>query len=164
MRDALRWLSQAAFYAAFFLPLAYLTHAPPYRALPPDMAVLKVAIRHAGAIVGACTTPGAGKFDDRPINMRPTKICPRERSPLALQLILDGETLYRATVPASGLHNDQLASVYRRFNVPAGHHQLQVLMNDDVSITGYNWQMTKELDVRAAQVMVLSFKEGFVLQ
>jgi hypothetical protein len=79
-------------------------------------------------------------------------------------LILDGNTLYRASVEASGLHSDGVSSMYRRFNIPAGNHHLQLLMNDDVAVDGYTWQFEQDIQLQPAQVVVASFKEGFRLQ
>jgi hypothetical protein len=166
MDKAVHYLAQALLYALFFVPLVYISHLPTHRNMDDDMAVLKVAIRHPGEIIGECTSAVAGEGHGmRPAAMQQvTEICPRERSPLQLELILDGETLYRATVPAAGLHSDGIASMYQQFTVPAGSHHLQLRMNDDVAVDGYNWQLDQDIELQPAQVMVASFKEGFRLQ
>ncbi len=139
-------------------------NSPCYRTLAEDMAELKIAVRHAGKTIGACTPVAAGVYTPLPGDKQRPEICPRERSPLQLELLLDGKTLYRATVPASGLHNDGVSSIYRRFAIPAGSHHLQLRMNDDVAQTDYPWVLEQEVELRPAQVMVASFKEGFRLQ
>jgi hypothetical protein len=159
-----RYLGQALLYALFFVPLVFVTHQPTHQHLAEDMAVLKIAVRHAGEIIGQCTTVDAAEYANQPANMQRVEICPRERSPLELELILDGDTLYRASVPAPGLHNDGVSSMYKRFNVPAGAHHVQLRMNDDKAVDGYNWQLEQDVQLRPAQVMVASFKEGFRLQ
>ena len=164
MVDVRRYLAQAFLYALFFLPIAWLTHLPVHRHLDEGMAELKIAVRHAGAIVGACTAVTAGTYTPLPGDKQRPEICPRERSPLQLELLMDGETLYRATVPAPGLHNDGVASIYRRFTVPVGSHHLQLRMNDDAAVEGYAWVFEQNVDLKPAQVMVASFKEGFRLQ
>lgn len=164
MADIRRYLAQAALYAALFIPLAYFTHLPTYRHLDEGLAVLKIAIRHAGEIIGECTTLTAEETAALPPNMRHAQNCPRERSPLKLELLLDGKSVYSATVPPSGLHNDGISSMYHRLEVPAGKHQLLLRMNDDVATQGYNWQLEEAVDLQPAQVMVASFKEGFRLE
>ena len=164
MTNATRYLGQALLYTLFFVPLVFITQQPTHRHLDEDMAVLKVAVRHAGKVIGACAPINATDQSNRPVNMQLAEICPRERSPLQLELVLDGNTLYRASVAASGLHNDGVASMYRRFNVPAGSHHLQLRMNDDVEVDGYTWQLEQDIQLQPAQVMVASFKEGFRLQ
>ncbi|MDH3993646.1 MAG: hypothetical protein OEV47_12080 [Gammaproteobacteria bacterium] len=164
MADARRYLGQALLYALFFVPLAYVTHLPRHTHLEQDMAVLKVAVRHAGKTVGECRPIEGAEYDNLPSNMKRQEVCPRERSPLRLELILDGESLYRASVSASGLHSDGVSSMYRRFTIPAGKHHLRLLMNDDVAIEGHTWQLEQDIELQPAQVMVASFKEGFRIQ
>jgi len=80
------------------------------------------------------------------------------------ELLLDGETLYRATVAPSGLHNDGVSSMYRRFRVPAGRHHLALRMNDDAAREGATWELVAPIELAPAQVLVATFKEGFRLQ
>jgi hypothetical protein len=164
MDKVTRYIGQALLYALFFVPLVYITHQPTHRHLAENMAVLKVAVRHTGEIIGECTPIGAAEYSNQAANMKHAEICPRERSPLQLELVLDGDTLYRASVPASGLHNDGISSMYKRFNIPAGAHHVQLLMNDDMAVDGYPWQLEQDIELRPAQVMVANFKEGFRLQ
>ena len=159
-----QYSTQALLYALFFVPLVFLTHTPSHEHLASDMAVLKVAVRHAGEIVGECTVLSAEAYADLPATMKRPETCPRERSPLQLELLLDGEIRYRATVAASGLHNDGVSSMYQRFVVPAGRHHLQLYMNDDVTVEGYPWQLEQDIDLLPAQVMVATFRGGFNLQ
>ena len=159
-----QYLAQALLYGLFFAPLIYFTHAPNHEHMGGDTAVLKVAVRHAGKIIGECIALSAEAYADLAANMKRPEVCPRERSPLQLKLVIDGETLYRATVPASGLHNDGVSSMYQSFVVPAGPHHLQLFMNDDVTVEGYPWLLEQDVDLRPAQVLVANFKEGFNLQ
>jgi hypothetical protein len=156
--------AQALCYALFFLPLVWLTSAPAYQQLPPELAVIKLAVRHAGAIIGECTALTSEEYADLPANMQRVETCPRERSPLRLQLLLDGETLYRESVPASGLHNDGVSSMYHRFELAAGSHHLRVLMNDDQAVAGDTWELSRDIELVPAQVLVVSFREGFRLE
>ena len=164
MTDVARYLGQGLFYALFFLPIVYLTHQPQHQHLPEGMAELKIAVRHAGATIGECTDVQAGVYTPLPGNKQRQQICPRERSPLQLELLMDGKPLYLATASPSGLHDDGVASIYRRFTVPAGRHKLQLRMNDDVAVEGYPWVLEQDVELQPAQVMVASFKDGFRLQ
>jgi len=164
MDKARRYLGQALLYGLFFLPIVYFTHLPTHRHLAQDLAVLKIAVRHAGQIIGECTPLGGAEYDKLAPNMKRPETCPRERHPLQVELILDGDTLYRDTVPASGLHSDGVCSMYQRFAIPAGAHHLTLLMNDDEASQGYNWRLEQDIELQPAQVMVASFKEGFRLQ
>jgi hypothetical protein len=164
MVEPRRLLFQATLYALFFVPLVFITQQPAHTTLEPGLAEFKLAIRHAGKIVGECVPLSAGNYEQLPSNMNRPETCPRERSPLELELIMDGDVLYRETVSASGLHSDGVASMYRRFSIPAGSHRLQLLMNDDIAIDGPTWQLERDIELQAAQVMVATFKDGFELQ
>jgi len=159
-----RYPGQVLLYALFFVPLAYLTSAPAYQPQAPEMATLKLALRHAGKTVGECTPVTGAAYDKMPANMRRPEICPRERSPLRVRLLLDDTVLYSETIQASGLHRDGLTSIYKRFTIPAGHYRISLLMNDDVAEDVYTWQLQQQVELVPAQVMVISFKEGFRIQ
>lgn len=164
MAELRRFAAQAILYAAFFLPIVYLTQQPSLRTLEPDQAVLKLAIRHAGQVIGECVPVTGTENANLPRNMKAPEICPRERSPLLLELKVDDRILYRESVSPSGLHNDGVSSMYRRFTLPAGRHRIELTMNDDVSVDGPNWRMQREVDLRPAQVAVVTFKDGLQLQ
>lgn len=159
-----RYFFQALFFAVFFLPLVLLTTQPVHHHLQKDKAVLKVAIRHAGQIIGECTPIHHPVDGDLPANMRRAESCPRERSPLRLELAIDGNKLYSASIPGSGLHNDGVSSMYHRIVVPAGSHRLQLRMNDDIAQEDFTWHLDQQVHLQPAQVMVATFKEGFRLQ
>lgn len=164
MHNWKRYLGQALLYALFFIPLAFLTSQPLYTHQADDMATLKIAVRHAGQIVGECVAVSGPQYDKLPKNMRPPEVCPRERSPLNLALYLDDRAMYSAIVPASGLHNDGVSSVYQRFSVPSGEYQLRLAMNDDAAVEGDTWSRQETISLQPAQVMVVSFKEGFTIK
>jgi hypothetical protein len=164
MGKAGQYIAQAVLYALFFVPLVYLTHAPAHQHQQADMAVLKVAVRHAGKIVGECTALSGEEYAKLAANMKRPEVCPRERSPLQLELRLDGKTLYRDTILASGMHSDGVSSMYKRFVVPSGSYRLQLLMNDDVAVNGNTWELEQDIELLPAQVMVASFKAGFTIQ
>jgi hypothetical protein len=164
MPRASQYLGQALLFGLFFVPLVYITSEPLYEWRPADTATLKLAVRHVGEIVGECTRLGAEEYDKLPANMKRPETCPRERSPLLIEMALDGNTLYEATVPASGLHSDGVSSMYQRFTVPVGRYQLSLQMNDDSAVDGPTWELEQEIELAPAQVMVISFKEGFRIQ
>lgn len=164
MNSLAKYLAQAAFYALFFIPVAWLASNPIYEYRDADVSVLKLAIRHAGEVVGECTPLNEQDYANLPANMKRPEICPRERSPLRLELLVNGEPLYSEVVPAAGLHRDGVSSMYRRFELPAGQHSLELTMNDDVSVEGPTWRLQQDVDLAPSQVMVASFNDGFRLK
>lgn len=155
---------QSLFYALFFVPLVVITQQPVVTLLEPGLAEFKLAIRHAGKVIGECVPISAGNYTNLPANMKRPEICPRERSPLEIELIMDGKVLYRGSVSASGVHSDGIASMYKRFSVSEGSHHLQLMMNDDVATEGPTWQLARDIELRSAQVLVATFKDGFELK
>ena len=69
--------------------------------------------------------PGPGKrIAELAPNMRRVEQCERERLPLTVRLEMDGELLAEIEAPPSGLWNDGAASVYERFAVEPGRHNI----------------------------------------
>lgn len=163
MTDWRRYAGQAAIYAVFVIFLGYFSSMPHYQASAPDEATLKFTVRHAGKVIGECTALSGTQMENLPANMKVVEVCPRERSPLQLELLLDGELLYAATVQPSGLHNDGVSSIYQRFTVPAGKHQLTARLNDDVNAEDFVFVYTSDVEIEPAQVAVLQFDNGFKL-
>ena len=71
------------------------------------------------------------KFSDRSATS-----CERGRWPVYVELDLDGKALYRGEHQPAGLWDDGPSSVYRRFEIPAGRHRLDIRLRDDGSELG----------------------------
>ena len=67
-----------------------------------------------------------------PPNMRRPLECSRERVPVVIELDLDGQPLYRASIPPSGVWKDGPSAAYQRFTVAPGQHRLDMRMRDDL--------------------------------
>lgn len=65
-----------------------------------------------------------------PPNMRAAQDCPRERSPLLVELEIDGELRYRTEALPAGARRDGLATLYHRLPIAAGEHRIVVRMRD----------------------------------
>jgi hypothetical protein len=164
MAKWIQYLGQGVCYCAFMLLLGYFTDSPKYTHLESDQATIKLGIRHPGKIIGECTPLTEAEIDALAANMKVVESCPRERSPLRIEVALDDEVIYRDEIPPSGLHRDGIATMYQRFSVPAGEHRLQVKMNDDVAVENYNYNYDKQLVLEPAQVMVIQYVDGFIVK
>ena len=71
MDKAGRYLGQALLYALFFVPLVFMTHRPLHQHLPPDLAVLKLAVRHFRQIIGESIPVSAADSANPAANMQP---------------------------------------------------------------------------------------------
>ena len=91
--------------------------------------------------------------------MRTRMDCSRGRSPVVVQLQMDGNTLYRETLQPSGLSGDGAATVYRRLPVSAGRHEFVATLNDNGG-AGNTYTSKATLTLLPAQVLVIDFKAG----
>ena len=162
-----RYLGQAAAYAAFIGFVGLLAPGPTYQHLAPGLATIKLSLRHAGALVADCHERTVAELTALPPNMRAPQICPRERSPLQLELRLDDERVYAETLPPRGLRKDGRVSVYRRLSVLAGDVRVAVKLKDDVRADGFQFERTGTVTLTPAEVLVIDFDEqagGFVFR
>ena len=153
----LGWIGQALLYGLFALVVGVFSRWPAYQHLPPDQALIKVSFNHQGKPVSECQRVSAEELAKLPPNMRAPMECPRERSPVSVELALDGKTLAHRSAPPSGLSRDGASTLYERFAVPAGEHELSVKFNDSVRVSGFNYAREEEIDLRPGQVLVVDF-------
>lgn len=151
------WIGQALLYAAFALAIGVLSRWPEYRHLPPDTAVVKLSMVHAGKPVGECRRRTPEELAALPPNMRAPVECPRERSVLTVELDVDGEPAVRVQAPPSGLSRDGASAIYRRLTVPAGERLLAVRMRDDVRSPGFGYRLERRVRLAAGEVLVIDF-------
>lgn len=155
----LKWLAQALLFTLFAGFVGYFSIAPAYQHLRPDQALVRLSISHAGQLVGNCRNRSQAELDKLSRNMRALQECPRQRSPIMVDLEVDGQRLYHEVLQPSGLSHDGASSVYRRFALPAGEHKLSVKLNDSARTSGYDYQRSETVQLRAAQVLVIDFNQ-----
>ena len=155
---AVRALAQLVLYAGFGCVIAVFSSYPPHARVDPGSALIKLSFNHAGARREPCRTLSAEELAALAPNMRASLDCPRERVPVTVELELDGETVYRAVLPPSGLARDGPSSVYERFTVPAGRHHVRVRLRDTPRAHGFDHE--GEIDVRLVprQSFVIDFR------
>jgi len=157
MPRVLRYPLQVVNYSVFMLLVWYFSAAPSYTQLAPDQAVVTVAFAHAGKRREECRELSAEELAKLPPNMRAPMDCPRERSPVTVELLLDGELLVEEVVQAPGIYNDLGIDVYRSIKVPAGEHMLAVRMNDNVRVEGPTFTHEETVNLEPAQLLVVNF-------
>lgn len=157
-------LLQIVNYSVFMGLVWFFSFNPPYRQLAKDNAVVTLAFGHAAKRVSECNVLSQEELNKLAPNMRKPMDCPRERSPVTIELRLDGELAAREVIKSPGLYQDQSVDIYRNIKVPRGEHLLSVWMNDDVNAEGPTYQFEKSVSLQPAQRLVLSFdpkKNGF---
>lgn len=152
-----RWLGQLVLYGAFALVIGVFSQWPPYRHLPPDGALIKLSLVHSGKPRGACRERSAEELASLPPNMRAPVVCPRERSPVTVELDIDGQAVVRASAPPSGLSQDGASALYVRVPVAAGERELAVRLNDDANLDEFPYRLERRVRLVPGQVLVIDF-------
>lgn len=167
MARPLSWIGQALLYGLFALVIGYFSHSPPYRHLPPNQALIKLSFSHEGKRISACRQRTVEELAKLAPNMRAPMDCPRERSPVTVEIDLDGIPVYRHVAQPSGLSKDGASTVYHRLPVHAGEHRLAIRLNDDARVPGFNHRRDEMVSLKPGKVLVIDFNQeagGITLQ
>jgi len=143
--------------------VAILSAWPSHRALPEGTAVLKLSFSHGGE--RSCREMTEAELAKLPPNMRRTEICDRKRPPVYVELDLDGETVYRASLPASGIAGDGPSRVYERFELPVGEHEIAVRLRDTTRAEGFDFVAKRQISLASEQNFAIDFRPdagGFI--
>ena len=145
-------------YTVFMALVWYFSASPSYRQLAEDEAVITVAFSHAGERREACRKLTQEELLKLPPNMRIPTDCPRERSPVKVELFLDEELTISEVAKAPGLYEDQGVDIFRKIKVPIGTHDLRIRMNDNVRVEGPTYTHEQQIELKPAQMLVVDFK------
>jgi hypothetical protein len=157
MPEWLRYPVQAVNYSIFMLLVWYLSAAPSYLHLTPEQAVITMAFSHAGERLEECRKLSQEELEKLPPNMRTPLDCPRERSPVSVELLLDGERIIDRVLNPPGLYSDLGIDVYLSAKVPAGTHRLTMAMNDNANVQGFTHTDEQTVTLQPSQLLVVNF-------
>lgn len=160
MNKVLRYGLQVFYYTLFMGVVWYFSIKQPYHQLEEDQAVITLSFTHATKLREACRKLTQEELLKLAPNMRLQMDCPRERSPLRLELYLDNELLTHAVVEPVGFHKDQSVNLFQRVKVKAGQHTLRIWINDDVNVEGVTYQHEQTLILKPEQQLLVDFKAG----
>jgi len=161
------WLGQFVLYALFALAIGAFSRWPVYHPIAAGQALIKVSLTHPGKPRGECRAQTEAELARLPPNMRAPMKCPRERSPVTVEVDINGVTVLRRVAPPSGLSHDGASALYQRLVVPAGEQRIAVRLNDDVLRTGFTYEREATVKLAPAQVLVIDFdaeRGGIMLQ
>jgi hypothetical protein len=153
----LAWLGQILLYGLFALAIGVFSQWPHYRHLEPDQALVKLSFVRVGKPVGDCRKLSDEELAKLPPNMRTPTVCPRERSPLTVQLAIDGQAVLERSAPPSGLKRDGASAMYERIVVPAGERHIAVQLSDDVRARESPYRREETVRLAPGQVLVIDF-------
>ena len=150
-------LGQVICFLLLFGLIGIFSNSPAYQRYDQQQTMLKLSLRHAGQRLGECQQRSAEELAKLPATAHAPQICPRERSPLLLEMLLDGNIVYSEQLPPRGLHNDGLSSTYYRLPLDAGVFDLEVRMKDHLQQTAFPYRLQQRIELRPAQVLVIDF-------
>jgi len=161
-----RYVLQAINYSVFMGMIWYLSTSPSYRQLAEDEAVMTISFSHAGEIKEPCHRRTQKELMKLPPNMRAPMDCSRERSPIVIEVLLDGAPMYSKIANAPGLYKDGGIDIYHSEKVPAGSHHLSIKMDDSVLKEGFDYEFDQDIEIKPAQILLVGFdvSRGFVIK
>jgi ferredoxin/coenzyme F420-reducing hydrogenase delta subunit len=154
---AWRTLGQALAYSCAAALLAYFSIAPRHEVLGPKLAMVNLSFSQAGRLKEPCTALTPAELAKLPINMRRPRDCRRERWPIEVQLVINGELMLSGRYAPAGLWSDGPSTVYKRFAVPAGQTTLSVRLRDSGRVEGFDYTRSATVDLETAQNLVIDF-------
>lgn len=157
MTSVLRIVLQAINLTIFMGLVGYFSIYPQYKHLEDDQAMITLAISHAGERREDCRQKSPEEMAKLPPNMRISMDCPRERSPITVEVTLDGKSEISKSVEPPGLYKDQGIDIFQSIKVPAGKHLLSITMNDNVRVEGPTFSHQQDIELGAAQLLVIQF-------
>jgi len=155
-----RLILQVLNYTVFMALIWYFSFSPPYVRLTPEQSMITLALSHAGKPVEECRKKTPEELAKLPPNMRVLEECPRERSPVKIQVMLDDETVIDKNVSPPGLYKDQGVDIYHSVKVPIGEHRLEIRMNDNVRVDGPTHHFQQSVSLDAAELLVIQFNSA----
>ena len=153
---ALRIAAQFSLYVPLMAILAYFSTEPRFSMVAPDEALVRVSFIHATQRREACRERSAEELAKLAPNMRASQDCPRERSPLLVELELDGKLVLRREVQPSGLRHDGNVAVYERMALPAGRHRIVARLRDRAQ-GEFNYAKDETLELAGGRVLIIDF-------
>jgi hypothetical protein len=153
---ALRYAAQLALYVPLMAILGYFSTEPRFAVVAADEALVRVSFIHATQRKEACRERSAEELAKMAPNMRAQLDCPRERSPLLVELELDGKVVMRREVQPSGLRRDGNVAVYERMALPAGRHRIAARLRDRPE-GDFNYRAEQTVELRGGGSLIIDF-------
>lgn len=130
---------------------------PRYRHLGDELAVVKLGFDHEGQRAHPCRQLGPEEIAALPQHKRKTEDCPRGRLPVLVEVLVDGQPLFRVEEPPTGLAGDGASRFYERAGIASGGHEFTLRLRDTARTDGYDYERVASVDLAPAQVLVIGF-------
>jgi len=161
-----RYFLQAINYTVFMALIWYFSTSPPIHLIDKGESILTIAFAHAGKIRKPCRKLTQAELMKLPPNMRKPEDCPRERSPIIIEAMLDGKIIYNQTMQPPGIFHDGSVDIYFSKKIPAGKHRFEVRMDDSVRKPGFNYVFEQNINIKPAHILLVEFDplKGFIIK
>jgi len=156
MKQALRIAAQLALYVPLMALIGYFSSAPKFSPVGAQEALLRLSFIHAAQRKQPCRERSAEELAKLAPNMRAALDCPRERTPLLVELELDGKLVLRRVVPPLGFRGDGNATLYHRLPVPAGKHRIAVRLRERPG-EGFDYVREETVELAPGRVLLIDF-------
>lgn len=165
MVKPLRLVGEMLGYGLFAAMVGFFAVAPAYSPIESGHAVVTLSFAHSGQRLADCRERTPEELAKLPPNMRAPMECSRERSPVDVRFAVDGDVRYARTLKPSGLSRDGTSYVYAKIEIPAGRHDIDLALDDDIHRSGGAYEYSAEVDLQPYQILVIDFDPnvGFVL-
>lgn len=151
-----RYAAQIVLYVPLLALIGYFSTQPAFVVLPDGEALVLLSFSHAGARKAECRQRTPEDLAKLAPNMRAQQDCPRERTPVTVELELDGRMLYHIDALPAGLKMDGASTVYRRAAVAAGKHHVVARLRDHAA-GGFGYIKEETIDIPAGASLVIDF-------
>jgi hypothetical protein len=160
-------LGQIVAFILFAIGLAYFSNSPSYTYHDPEKALIMVSFSHASERKEECRRFTPEEIAALAPNMRRPMDCPRERVPVYVEVLMDGNSILSKSYNPTGLAKDGSASIYERITVKPGQHQLIAKLRDSNRETGFDYEGDISININPKQLFVIDFRKdlnGFNFQ
>jgi hypothetical protein len=153
-------VGQIIAFTLFAIGLGYFSNSPTYTHHDPEMALIKLSFSHASHHKEECRRLSPEEIAALAPNMRRPMDCPRERVPVRVELIVDGNMLLSKSYTPTGLAHDGAASAYEKIPVTPGQHKLTVRLRDSNREEGFDYEDGININLVPRQQFVIDFRNN----
>lgn len=153
------WVFRAVLFSAIAVVLGVFSQYPSYQAFPQDKAQVIVSFSLYGARAQPCRELTEKEMADLPANMRRPTICPRPRTPVLIEMKIDGEVALFEWLAPTGFAKDGPAQIFEKFQIPVGSHELTVAIRNTNRPEGYDMIERRTFNLGAREILVVDFRE-----
>ncbi len=158
MTDLVRYAGQAVVYAVLAVATGYFASRPALDYFPSDAAQLKLSFAHGSQRIVECRRLTVDEIAKLPPKERRPNNCARERVPIRVQLLLDEQPIYDEVLQPTGFSRDGPATVYRKFRVAPGRHEITARLRDSARVDGFDHESRFTVELAPRQNLAIDFK------